>query len=261
MGCRASSASCRRRRRSSGFATRMPRVNARSKSVRSYLPACCRNSPTPPNSSHSPEHCTGLFVSVLVPNLKGAAACARVGRGPDAGSAVGKPRAQPRQPARNRLTTSSPRLRRSVPRAMPAGSACLIEVGISTAFGCTIQGRVDPAEVLRLLQAALDAGADRVGLADTVGYADPLMVSRLFEQAARIAGDQLACGHFHDTRGLGMANVFAAWQAGIRRFDAYAGRHRRVPACARRERQRRDRRRRLPVREHGRFRPGSTSTS
>jgi hydroxymethylglutaryl-CoA lyase len=46
------------------------------------------------------------------------------------------------------------------------------------------------------------------------------MVGRLFEQAARIAGDRLACGHFHDTRGLGMANVFAAWQAGVRRFDA-----------------------------------------
>jgi hydroxymethylglutaryl-CoA lyase len=101
-----------------------------------------------------------------------------------------------------------------------AASQCVIEVGISTAFGCTIQGRVDPAEVLRLTQAALDAGADRVGLADTVGYADPLMVGRLFEQAARIAGDRLACGHFHDTRGLGMANVFAAWQAGVRRFDA-----------------------------------------
>lgn len=101
-----------------------------------------------------------------------------------------------------------------------AASSCRIEVGISTAFGCTIQGRVDPAEVLRLIQAALDAGADRVGLADTVGYADPLMVGRLFEQAARIAGDRLACGHFHDTRGLGMANVFAAWQTGVRRFDA-----------------------------------------
>jgi len=101
-----------------------------------------------------------------------------------------------------------------------AGSRCLIEVGISTAFGCTIQGRVEAAEVLRLINAALDAGADRVGLADTVGYADPLMVTRLFEQAARIAGDRLACGHFHDTRGLGMANVFAAWRAGVRRFDA-----------------------------------------
>jgi hydroxymethylglutaryl-CoA lyase len=101
-----------------------------------------------------------------------------------------------------------------------AASTCAIEVGISTAFGCTIQGRVEPAEVLRLLSAVLDAGADRVGLADTVGYADPAMVSDLFTHAIRIAGDRLACGHFHDTRGLGIANVMAAWQAGISRFDA-----------------------------------------
>ena len=101
-----------------------------------------------------------------------------------------------------------------------SGSKTLIEVGMSTAFGCTIQGKVEPAEVLRLLQAVLDAGVDRVGLADTVGYADPRMVSELFEAAFKIAGDKLACGHFHDTRGMGMANVYAAWQAGVTRFDA-----------------------------------------
>jgi hydroxymethylglutaryl-CoA lyase len=61
---------------------------------------------------------------------------------------------------------------------------------------------------------------DRVGLADTVGYADPAMVRDLFERSAKVAGDRLACGHFHDTRGLGIANVVAAWQTGIRRFDA-----------------------------------------
>jgi hydroxymethylglutaryl-CoA lyase len=70
------------------------------------------------------------------------------------------------------------------------------------------------------MQAVLDAGVDRVGLADTVGYADPLQVRRLFEQGLAIAGSKLACGHFHDTRGLGLANVFAAWQTGVRRFDA-----------------------------------------
>src|SRR5204863_5902344 len=101
-----------------------------------------------------------------------------------------------------------------------AGSKLIIEVGISTAFGCTIQGKVEPREVLRLMQAGLDAGADRVGLADTVGYADPRMVRDLFEQALRIAGDRLSGGHFHDTRGLGMANVYAALELGISRFDA-----------------------------------------
>ena len=104
-----------------------------------------------------------------------------------------------------------------------AGSSTRIEIGLSTAFGCTIQGTVAPDEVMRLLQAVLDAGADVVGLADTVGYADPQMVRSLFETGRRLAGDRLNCGHFHDTRGLGLANVFAALESGVTRFDACLG--------------------------------------
>jgi hydroxymethylglutaryl-CoA lyase len=161
----------------------------------------------------------GLVASVLIPNLKGAQ------RALDAGADLMLvPLSASRAHSLANLRKTPDEVVAEIARIRAtrdeAASPCVIEVGISTAFGCTIQGRVDPAEVLRLTQAALDAGADRVGLADTVGYADPLMVGRLFEQAARIAGDRLACGHFHDTRGLGMANVFAAWQAGVRRFDA-----------------------------------------
>jgi len=101
-----------------------------------------------------------------------------------------------------------------------SGRKTLIEGGVGTAFGCTIQGDVASEEVLRLLQALLDAGADRVSLADTVGYADPDAVRRLFERALAIAGDRLWCGHFHDTRGLALANVYAAWELGVARFDA-----------------------------------------
>jgi hydroxymethylglutaryl-CoA lyase len=161
----------------------------------------------------------GLCVSVLVPNLKGAQRAIECGADlmllPLSAShahSVANLRKPPddvvREIARIREARDA------------AASRCLIEVGISTAFGCTLQGRVEPAEVLRLLQAVLDAGVDRVGLADTVGYADPAMVRDLFEQSLRVAGDRLACGHFHDTRGLGIANVVAAWQAGISRFDA-----------------------------------------
>ena len=70
------------------------------------------------------------------------------------------------------------------------------------------------------MQALLDAGADRVSIADTVGYADPASVSRLFEQALKVAGSKFWCGHFHDTRGLALANVYAAMQVGVNRFDA-----------------------------------------
>jgi hydroxymethylglutaryl-CoA lyase len=104
-----------------------------------------------------------------------------------------------------------------------AGARTQLEVGISTAFGCTIQGRVAPDEVLRLVQAVLDAGADRVSLADTVGYADPLAVSHLLEKVLRVAGERLDTAHFHDTRGLGLANCCAALQMGMRRLDACLG--------------------------------------
>ena len=161
----------------------------------------------------------GLFTSVLVPNLKGAEKA--IDSGADL-MLVPLSASHAHSLANLRRTPDEvvQEIRRIREARDAAGSRCLLEVGLSTAFGCTIQGRVEPSEVLRLLQAALDAGVDRVGLADTVGYADPSMVLELFARALAVAGDRLTCGHFHDTRGLGMANVFAAWQLGISRFDA-----------------------------------------
>ncbi|MEY4749396.1 MAG: hypothetical protein RIQ60_1610 [Pseudomonadota bacterium] len=161
----------------------------------------------------------GLVTSVLVPNLRGAEAAIA-----SRAHAMLLPISASHAHSLANLRKTPDEVVADIARIRAArdaaGSSCLIEVGMSTAFGCTLQGAVDPAEVLRLLQAVLDAGAERVGLADTVGYADPLQVARLFEQAYKVAGDRLACGHFHDTRGLGLANVYAAWQTGVRRFDA-----------------------------------------
>ncbi|HUG22495.1 hydroxymethylglutaryl-CoA lyase [Piscinibacter sp.] len=161
----------------------------------------------------------GLVTSVLVPNLKGAQAALDSGA-----DLMLLPLSASHAHSLANLRKTPDEVVAEIGRIRAlrdaSGSRCVIEVGFSTAFGCTIQGRVDEAEVLRLLQAVLDAGAERVGLADTVGYADPLQVARLFEKSFAVAGDRLACGHFHDTRGLGMANVFAAWQTGVRRFDA-----------------------------------------
>jgi hydroxymethylglutaryl-CoA lyase len=161
----------------------------------------------------------GLFVSVLVPNQKGAERAIESGA-----DLMLVPLSASHAHSLANLRKAPDEVVREIERIRAArdaaGSKCRIEVGLSTAFGCTIQGRVEPAEVLRLLRAVLDAGVHRVGLADTVGYADPAMVQDLFKRALDVAGDRLTCGHFHDTRGLGMANVFAAWQLGITRFDA-----------------------------------------
>lgn len=95
-----------------------------------------------------------------------------------------------------------------------------IGVGLATALGCTLEGAVPEAETLRLLEVVLEAGADEVMLPDTVGYAHPAQVRSLFSKAAEICGDTPLWSHFHDTRGLGLANATAALEAGCTRFDA-----------------------------------------
>lgn len=161
----------------------------------------------------------GLFASVLVPNLKGAERA--IADGADL-LILPLSASHAHSLANLRKTPDEVVAELAKIRAArdAAGSKTLIEGGVGTAFGCTIQGEVAESEVLRLLQALLDAGADRVSLADTVGYAHPAAVSRLFEQALKIAGDRFCCGHFHDTRGLALANIYASLELGVARFDA-----------------------------------------
>ena len=164
----------------------------------------------------------GLFVSVLVPNFRGAE------RAIDSQAdlmLVPLSASHAHSLANLRKTPDEVVAEVAKIRAArdSAGSKTLIEGGIGTAFGCTIQGRVEPAEVLRCMQALLDAGADRVSIADTVGYAGPSAVRDLFEKARTLAGEQFWCGHFHDTRGLALANVYAALETGVARFDATLG--------------------------------------
>jgi len=165
---------------------------------------------------------SGLTVSVLVPNLKGAERALETGAHSmllPLSASRAHSLANLRKPPEGVMEE----IKRIVAVRDAAHSSCRIEVGISTAFCCTIQGKVDVADVLRLVGEVCDAGVDQLGLADTVGYADPAMVASLFRQAKKIAGDRLSCGHFHDTRGLGLANVYAAWQEGATRFDATLG--------------------------------------
>ena len=95
-----------------------------------------------------------------------------------------------------------------------------IGIGLATALGCTLEGNVPEAESLRWLEKVLEAGADEVALPDTVGYAHPSQVKSLFSKAKSICDEVPLWSHFHDTRGLGIANAFAALEAGCTRFDA-----------------------------------------
>ena len=161
----------------------------------------------------------GLFVSVLVPNLKGAERAFET-----EADLLLVPLSASREHSLANLRKTPDEVVAEVARIRAArdasGAKTLIEGGIGTAFGCTMQGRVETSEVLRCMQALLDAGADRVSIADTVGYAGPRAVRELFEKARHIAGERFWCGHFHDTRGLALANVYAALETGVARFDA-----------------------------------------
>jgi hydroxymethylglutaryl-CoA lyase len=98
-----------------------------------------------------------------------------------------------------------------------------VEVGLSTAFGCTLQGAVAEDEVIALAVACVDAGVDEVGLSDTTGMANPAQVRRLFTRLRAELGERAGAAHMHNTRGLGLANCLAAYDVGVRSFDSSLG--------------------------------------
>src|SRR3984957_18619806 len=98
-----------------------------------------------------------------------------------------------------------------------------INCGLATSFGCTIEGDLDEDRVRRIANQVAAAGADGIILADTVGYGQPAAIERVFKQVIADVGPLPVMAHFHDTRGLGLANVLAAYNAGCRYFDASLG--------------------------------------
>lgn len=165
----------------------------------------------------------GFDVVALVPNLRGAerayrAGAERVSVPVSASRLHGKANINRTPEEAVEEVARIHELRRSLD-GPPRG----LEVGISTAFGCTLEGRVDEGWVIRLAALCADAGADRVGLADTVGAGDPAQVKRLFAALRRELGDRAGGGHFHNTRGQGLANVAAALEVGVASFDASMG--------------------------------------
>jgi len=97
-----------------------------------------------------------------------------------------------------------------------------IEGAVSTAFGCTLQGEVPEDDVVRIA-VALAGFCDFVCLADTVGYANPAQIRRLFRKVRDEIGEKLEAAHLHNTRGLGLANALAAYEEGVRHFDSSLG--------------------------------------
>ncbi|MDA8395583.1 MAG: hydroxymethylglutaryl-CoA lyase [Candidatus Dormibacteraeota bacterium] len=158
---------------------------------------------------------------VLVPNVRGlerALAAGAVRVVANLGATEGFNRANLRQGVGETLAE----LERMADLARAQG--CAFDVGISCSFGCPFEGQVAPDRVAELVDRLADLGVSEIGIADTIGVADPRQVSSLIEHLARsgVGAEQLSL-HLHDTRGMGLANALAAYESGILRFEGSVG--------------------------------------
>jgi hydroxymethylglutaryl-CoA lyase len=163
----------------------------------------------------------GLRVVALVPNAKGAERAVAAGV-----HAMSIPFSMSETHSLRNLRKSHPEMLAEiaeVARIARAGGAGFA-VGLSTAFGCTIEGAVSEDTVVRLAEASVVAGAEELSLSDTTGYADPAQVKRLVRKVrAAVGTDKLTTLHLHNTRGLGLANALAGLEEGITTLDASLG--------------------------------------
>ena len=164
----------------------------------------------------------GLTVMALVPNLRGAQAAIEAGVHkltiPVSASA-----AHSLANVRKTREAMVQELRAIVALRDRVSPRMRIEANISTAFGCTLQGAVAEEEVVWLAGECIAAGADESGLSDTTGMANPAQVRRLFNKVRAVIGARTGAAHMHNTRGLGLANCLAAYDVGVRTFDASLG--------------------------------------
>jgi hydroxymethylglutaryl-CoA lyase len=164
----------------------------------------------------------GLTVMALVPNLRGAQVALAAGVhkltlpvSASAAHSLANVR-KTREEMVEEVRTIAALCRDTAPQVK-------VEAGISTAFGCTLQGEVAEDDVIRLAAQCIAAGADESGLSDTTGYANPAQVRRLFRRLRAEIGGHAGAAHMHNTRGLGLANCLAAYEEGVRTFDASLG--------------------------------------
>jgi len=162
----------------------------------------------------------GFTPSALVPNLKGAERAFALGM-PQVNYVLSASEAHNLANVRRTTDESMQDFVRIVEaRNARPGPRIALGAGIATSFGCTISGAVPEARVIEIAEQYARAGADEIIVADTVGYGDPGQVRRLMAAVVKAVAPLPVVCHFHDTRGLGLANVAAALDAGVRTFDA-----------------------------------------
>ena len=164
----------------------------------------------------------GWTVMALVPNLKGAEAALAAGAH-KLTIPVSASEAHSLANVRKSRADMVVEVRSIVAMVREQAPHVPVEVGMSTAFGCTLQGHVAEDEVVWLAGALANAGVDEIGLSDTTGMANPLQVRRLFKKLQHAIGPRMGAAHMHNTRGLGLANCLAAFDVGVTTFDSSQG--------------------------------------
>jgi hydroxymethylglutaryl-CoA lyase len=162
-----------------------------------------------------------LNVVALVPNAKGAARAAEAGV-----HAMSIPFSMSETHSIKNVRKTHPEMIAEIAAVAGIARAASIHfaVGLSTAFGCTMEGAIAEDHVVRLAAAAAEAGAQEFSLSDTTGYADPAQVKRLVRKVrAAVGADKMTTLHLHNTRGLGLANALAGLEEGITTLDASLG--------------------------------------
>ncbi|MCW6528821.1 hydroxymethylglutaryl-CoA lyase [Sphingomonas sp. MMSM20] len=167
----------------------------------------------------------GLTVAVLVPNLRGAEAA--IAAGADKLTlplSVSETHSLANLRRTHEQVIDEARAIAKLVAAQPEDRRPHFEGSLSTVFGCTLEGAIPLAQILRLAEALMTAGCDEVGLSDTTGYADPKAVKDMVRAVRGAVGDAALTGiHLHNTRGLGLANVLAALDMGLTTVDASLG--------------------------------------
>jgi hydroxymethylglutaryl-CoA lyase len=166
----------------------------------------------------------GLVVSALVPNLKGAERAVEAGA-MKLNYVLSASESHNQANVRRSVAESLADFARIVEfcAGLPDARRPVVVAGLATCFGCTIEGTVSEHRVGDIVRELATLGADELVIADTVGYGNPAAVRRVFGAALEALPEMPIGAHFHDTRGMGLPNVVAALDAGVRRFDASLG--------------------------------------
>ena len=164
----------------------------------------------------------GLTVLVLVPNLKGAERAVEAGA-----RKLNMPISASRAHGLSNIGKSPEEAIEEVRRvcayrdSLPIEQRPIVEIGISTAFGCTLEGTVSEDWVIEMARLLAKAGADSIGLSDTIGCANPAQIKRMFRHLrSEIGTKKMGGAHLHNTNGQGLANVVAALDVDVTTFDS-----------------------------------------